>query len=149
MFSENSWPKYGEVYSGSFQKVGSIDRFDRFQWDMTQRFQLAGLRRKQGYRLFLWHIRDLVMEVTMCFDIWNHLPGSLYSLFKERVSKRPRQCQKSPDQPYQNILPSDTIKKTNHIPNTKLYFGTISTCWIEFWELKCKWAGVWSTFLVY
>ena len=42
---------------------------------------------------------------SSCFDIWNHLPGSLHSLFKERVSTWPRQYQKSPDQPYQNILP--------------------------------------------
>ena len=42
---------------------------------------IAGLRRKQGYRPFLWHIRDLVMEVTMCCEptilvyvgIWMHL----------------------------------------------------------------------------
>ena len=29
-------------------------------------FWKAGLWRKQGYRRFLWHIHDLVMEVTMC-----------------------------------------------------------------------------------
>ena len=54
------WETHIAMENHHFQQVNQL------QMAIFQRNQLAGLRWKQGYRRFLWHIPDLVMEVTMC-----------------------------------------------------------------------------------
>ena len=109
MFFWISWSTFHRLPRFHCSPASSFDQ----NWEKTLQKMWCGIASIQSGCWFQMRSTEFARSnwwpKSSCFDIWNHLPGSLHSLFKERVSTRPRQCQKSPDQPYQNILPSDAI----------------------------------------